>query len=104
VPIDDAAVLAVKHVADETGAPTPRSRPPTLPPSIDADIRLIRAAMDQQAQMLSVLHQMLVTNQAVVEARLQEFSTELNAQTVKIDTITEMLSAINKHLGVPIPG
>lgn len=88
-------------MVDEGGAPTPRTKTPTLPPSLDVDIRLIRAAMDQQSQVLSVLHQMLVTNQSLVEARLVQFMEELNAQTAKIDNITEMLSAINKHLGIP---
>ena len=99
MPIDDAAVHAVQHVV-EAETPAPRSKTSTIPPSIETDVRLIRNAVDQQGQLLAVLHTMMVEGQQNVAAALQQFREELDAQTAKIDNITETLSAITKHLGI----
>lgn len=103
VPIDDVAALAPHHVVEEGEVPTSRPRGVTLSPSIEADVRLIRNAVDQQGQLLALLHTMLVDGQTHVSAELQKFRDELTSQTVKIDNIAEMLAAINKHLGINQP-
>jgi hypothetical protein len=67
---------------------------PSLSPSIDADLRLIRVHIDQQSQLLAVMHGMLATHQqffTAMEAQLRE-----NEQ--KINKLLELVDALRAHL------
>lgn len=54
---------------------------PSLPPSIDADLRLIRVHIDQQSQLLAVVHEMLASQQTMftaMQAQLRESDEKIN--------------------------
>jgi len=99
VALDEIAVLAIPdYVAPEETLPSARPRISTLPPSLETDLRLIRLEVNQQSQLLATMHQVMVTGQQVVGEQLQRFSAELEAQTVKIDRMAEMVTALFERI------
>jgi hypothetical protein len=98
---DEAALHALPAPPLQEGeGPAPRTRPATLPPTADADLRLIRVQVDQQAQLLAAIHQVMVTGTQVVETKLTAFHEALEAQTQQLAHLTAMLEAVHKHLGL----
>ena len=104
VAIDDASVhapgLQVVQESPTEAVPPSRSRTATIPPTLEADLRLIRVHVDQQSQLLAALHQMVVTHTQHVDACLALMRTQIDAMSLRIDKLTEITEAISKHLGV----
>jgi hypothetical protein len=65
-----------------------------LSPSIDADLRLIRVHIDQQSQLLAVMHGMFATMQTQLEA----LHAQLAENEKKINKLLELVDVLHGHL------
>lgn len=71
---------------------------PSLSPSIDADLRLIRVHIDQQSQLLAVMHGMFATAQEVFTAQMAKMQAQLLENEQKINRLLELVDALHAHL------
>lgn len=69
----------------------PAGDTPSLPPSIDADLRLIRVHIDQQSQLLAVVHEMLASQQTMFTA-MQE---QLRENDKKINELLRLVEELH---------
>lgn len=69
----------------------PAGDTPSLPPSIDADLRLIRVHIDQQSQLLAVVHEMLASQQTMFTA-MQE---QLRENDKKINELLRLVEVLH---------
>jgi len=72
----------------------PAGDTPSLPPSIDADLRLIRVHIDQQSQLLAVMHEMLASQQALFTA----MQAQLLENDKKINELLRLVEELHTHL------
>ena len=64
-----------------------------LSPSIDADLRLIRVHIDQQSQLLAVMHGMFAPMQTQLEAQLEALHAVMHGMFATMQTQLEALHA-----------
>lgn len=76
----------------------PHTGDTTLPASIDADLRLIRVHIDQQSQLLAVMHGMFATAQEVFTLEMAKMQAQLLENEQKINKLLELVDLLHARL------